>query len=53
MIQTCFEFDSLYFEICLGVEFCDLGFKQFNFDKFAKSPNPVTPANAGVQKLLK
>jgi len=33
MIQTRFEFDSLYFEICLGFEFCDLGFEQFNSEK--------------------
>jgi len=26
MIQTRFEYDSLYFEICLGFEFWDLGF---------------------------
>ena len=29
MTQTRFEFDSLYFEICLGFEFYDLGFKKF------------------------
>jgi hypothetical protein len=33
MIQTRFEFDLLYFEICLEFEFCDLGFKQFNSGK--------------------
>jgi hypothetical protein len=24
-----------------------------SYDGFAKSPNPVTPAKAGIQKLLK
>jgi hypothetical protein len=33
MTQARFEFDSLYFEIRLGFEFYDLGFKQFNSEK--------------------
>jgi len=31
MIQTRFGFNSLYFEICLGFEFCYLGFSLIDF----------------------
>jgi len=27
--------------------------ERFNIDELVKSPNPVTPVKAGVQKLLK
>jgi hypothetical protein len=31
MIQKRLEFDTLYFEICLGFEFCYLGFNRLHF----------------------
>ena len=33
--------------------FLHINFLKTIFDGFVKSPNPVTPAKAGVQKLLK